>query len=122
MGRFFIINSPLFAQQVYSCNSCLKYSIPHSGSRKQEEICKITVNRGEEFRVDKQRYLWYNYLALEAYPYRGVEQLEARRISNPEGSEGSAAGGGESDLSEWPRSADEEGVRADEDAGHRNRA
>ena len=27
---------------------------------------------------------------------------------NPEGSEGSAAGGGESDLSEWLRSADEE--------------
>ena len=39
----------------------------------------------------------------------------------PMGSEGSAAGGGYSDLSEWPRSADDDGVHAEETAGHRNR-
>jgi hypothetical protein len=37
------------------------------------------------------------------------------------GSDGSAAGGGYSDLSEWPRSADDDGVGAKEAAGHRNR-
>ncbi len=41
---------------------------------------------------------------------------------NDVGSEGSAAGGGKSDPSEWPRSADEDGALvADEDAGYRNR-
>jgi len=37
------------------------------------------------------------------------------------GSERSAACGGYSDSSEWPWSTDEEGVRADEAVGHRNR-
>ena len=37
------------------------------------------------------------------------------------GSEGSAAGGGSSDLSDGQRSTDDEGVRAEEDVGHRNR-
>ncbi len=36
----------------------------------------------------------------------------ASRPRNDVGSEGSAAGGGKSDLSEWPRSARDEGVRA----------
>ena len=38
------------------------------------------------------------------------------------GSDGSAAGGGYSDLSEWPRSVGDEGVRTKETTGHRNRA
>ena len=38
-----------------------------------------------------------------------------------EGSEGSAAGGGSSDLSEWPRSVSDAGVRAKESTGYRNR-
>ena len=36
------------------------------------------------------------------------------------GSEGSAAGGGRSDLSEWPRSTIDAGVRAKEKVGHCN--
>ena len=38
-----------------------------------------------------------------------------------EGSEGSAAGGGRSDLSEWQRSVSDAGVCAKESTGHRNR-
>ena len=37
------------------------------------------------------------------------------------GSDGSAAGGGRSDLSEWLRSVSDAGVRAKESTGHRNR-
>ena len=43
------------------------------------------------------------------------------RGSREMGSDGSAAGGGNSDLSEWQRSADEEGLCAEVYAGHRNR-
>ena len=38
------------------------------------------------------------------------------------GSDGSAAGGGYSDLSEWPGSVSDAGVRAKESTGHPNRA
>jgi len=37
------------------------------------------------------------------------------------GSDGSAARGGASDLSEWQRSVGDDGVRAEERTGHRNR-
>ena len=37
------------------------------------------------------------------------------------GSDGSAARGGRSDLSEWQRSVSDAGVRAKENTGHRNR-
>ena len=57
-------------------------------------------------------------LGVVYYECRGIHGGCTARVDV--GSDGSAAGGGKSDLSEWPRSAGDAGVRAKETAGHRN--
>ena len=49
------------------------------------KICQIRTNTSKGNVLDKWTALCYNQLALkESAPYRGVEQLEARRAHNPE--------------------------------------
>ena len=59
-------------------------------------------------------------LALPIFTAR--KRLSSCRRDSPVGSDGSAAGGGSSDLSEWQRSARDEGALSPRTfAGHRNR-
>ena len=73
-------------------------------------------------RIPWEVFFPIRYRPLTIFPPRGKISGQKDAGVVELGSDGSAAGGGRSDLSEWPRSARRETVLTGEaDAGHRNR-
>ena len=92
-----------------------------SGKGDLAAFCRYKSLSGFSIFAYCDRYVLCTRYALQGK--RGFIRTRCQQATYRMGSDGSAAGGGRSDLSEWPRSARDEGALSPRTfAGYRNRA
>ena len=109
---------PIFTARATILFSWLESSYRHAVSKCPVDTCRYITSPTQKEKL--HTFVWSFVLALPIFTAR--KQLSSCRRDSPVGSDGSAACGRVSDLSEWQRSARDDGALSPRTfAGHRNR-